>query len=60
MKRVCVTLTPEQAATLQKRAADTGVLQSEQIRRAIDAALVTPENEQRPARPVQPVLIPQK
>lgn len=62
MKRISVNLTPAQDAALKKRAADTGVLQSEQIRRAIDAALATSENVQRPAvtRPAQPVLIPGK
>lgn len=60
MQRICVNVTPEVAAALKKRASETGVLQSEHIRRAIDASLVTPENGQRPARPAQPVLIPGK
>jgi hypothetical protein len=38
-QRVCVNLHPEQVAGLKKRATDSGVPQSEQIRRAIDASL---------------------
>ncbi|MGA8538963.1 MAG: ribbon-helix-helix domain-containing protein [Terriglobales bacterium] len=41
-QRISVNLKPEQVTALQKRAADTGVPQSEQIRRAIDAALTPP------------------
>lgn len=55
MVRISVNITPDQAEALQKRASETGVLQSEQIRRAIDVALSTP----RP-RPAQPLLIVQK
>jgi hypothetical protein len=54
MRRITLNLKPEQADALQKRAADTGVLVSEQIRRAIDASL-TPRRP-RAAQPA-PVLI---
>lgn len=57
MKRICVNLTAEQAAALQERANETGVLQSEQIRRAIDLSLLVGKSQQRSARPAQPVLV---
>ena len=54
MKRITLNLHNEQADALHQRAADTGVLVSEQIRRAIDASLT----ERRAASPA-PVLISQ-
>ena len=39
MKRICVNVTDEQAAQLRERADETGVLQSEQIRRYINLGL---------------------
>jgi len=50
MKRISVNLTPEQAAGLKERSALTGILQSELIRRAIDAALNSDEEKVRAAR----------
>jgi ribbon-helix-helix CopG family protein len=40
--RISITIAPEQAAGLKKKAAATGVLQSELIRRAIARSLVEP------------------
>jgi hypothetical protein len=39
MVRLCVNLQPEQAARLKARATESGILQSEIVRRAIDAVL---------------------
>lgn len=52
MTRICVNLTSEQVASLKQRALDTGVPQSEQIRRAINLALFA--DKQTPRK--QPVL----
>jgi len=57
MKRISINLSEEQAAGLKARAAATGVLQSEQIRRYINLGLFVDQQKQRPARPAQPVLI---
>jgi hypothetical protein len=43
MKRICVNVSDEQAAALQRRNVETGVPQSEQIRRAINLALFADE-----------------
>jgi hypothetical protein len=51
MTRVTVNLTPEQAQALKDRARETGVPQSEQIRRAIASSFSGPA-----PRPSQPVL----
>ncbi|MGA2338023.1 MAG: ribbon-helix-helix protein, CopG family [Terriglobales bacterium] len=53
MKRISINLSEEQAAGLKARAAATGVLQSEQIRRAIDGSLAKPT-------PRVPILVVQK
>ncbi|HWY20029.1 MAG TPA: ribbon-helix-helix domain-containing protein [Candidatus Acidoferrum sp.] len=53
-KRVCVNLTPEQAAALKERAVTTGVPQSEQIRRAINLSLFA--DAQGTRKSPQPVL----
>jgi Arc/MetJ-type ribon-helix-helix transcriptional regulator len=55
MKQVTVNLTEEQHAALKLRASETGLLQSEIIRRSL-ARTLTPETEQRAARSAQPVL----
>jgi hypothetical protein len=54
-KRICVNLTPEQAAALKERAVTTGVPQSEQIRRAINLSLFADAQGTRKS-PQQPVL----
>jgi hypothetical protein len=43
MKRICVNVTDEQATALKKRAQETGVIQAEQIRRAINLCLFADE-----------------
>lgn len=50
MTRVTVNLTTEQAQALKDRASETGVPQSEQIRRAIASSFSGPA--QRPSQPV--------
>jgi hypothetical protein len=45
MKRISVNLTPEQAAGLKARARETGVPQSEQIRRAIASSFSGPAGD---------------
>jgi hypothetical protein len=57
MIRITLNVTPEQSAGLKSRADQTGVLQSEQIRRYINLGLFVDQQKQRPARPAQPVLI---
>jgi hypothetical protein len=47
MKRIYVNLTDEQAAALKQRAVETGVLQVEQIRRAINLSLFA-DSQRRP------------
>ncbi len=56
MVRISVNVTTEQADALAKRAEETGVLQSEQIRRAITAWLGDPK----PPVTRQPLLFVQK
>jgi Ribbon-helix-helix protein, copG family len=56
MKRITLNLHDEQADALRKRAAASGVLVSEQIRRAIAADLTPPQTEHS-TRAAQPVLI---
>ena len=53
MIRITLNVTPEQSAGLKSRADQTGVLQSEQIRRAIDGSLAKPT-------PRVPILVVQK
>ena len=73
MKRIYVNVTEQQAAALKERATLTGVLQSEQIRRALNLALFADAESNRQAGYVrarksledyearqQPVLIPQE
>jgi hypothetical protein len=58
MRQITVNLRDDQVTALQKRAAETGVLQSEIIRRALDVALSS--ETVRPAAPRSasaPVLI---
>ena len=47
MKRIYVNLTDEQSQRLKERAVETGVLQAEQIRRAVNLMLFA---EQKPRR----------
>jgi hypothetical protein len=47
MKRIYVNLTDEQAAALKQRAVETGVLQVEQIRRAINLSLFADSQQER-------------
>lgn len=56
MRKVSVNLTEAQHTLLKKLAADTGLLQSEIIRRSL-ARTLAPETERPAARSVQPVLI---
>ena len=64
MKRIYVSLTDKQVAGLKARQQETGVRTAEQIRRALDAALLPYENwmvsKGAPSKNIQPVLFAQE